>query len=288
MSTTICFVCHVCPQYQQLGTHIPLASTLLETVQNALTKGMTAFQIFLGSPQSTQSRLIHDQDCAKTKELIHRFNLSCFVHSPYILNFAKSDKHIYQLSCIQDLLNKTRLFGGKGVVLHPGSHSDTAAGIKAIADGLSKLQFHPNELLLLENMAGQGNVLGGTLEELNEMLIQICKPNQQFIGFCIDTAHLWGRGEYRIDTVDGVNAFWNRADELGMSKRVRLIHLNDSAVSFGSHVDRHALIGEGNIWSEDSHKIALKHWMDECSRRDIPMVMETDPSDIEKFYIVYN
>lgn len=285
-STAICYICHVSPQYK-LGTHVPLSSTLFETIHNAISAGMNAIQIFLGSPQSTQTRRVNDEDYVNTKHLIHRFNLSCFVHSPYILNFAKDDKHPYQLSCIQDLLKKTHLFGGKGVILHPGSHSDRAIGIKAIANGLSQLEFEKDQMLLLENMAGQGNVLGGTLEELNEMFTQICELNQNFIGFCIDTAHLWGRGEYRLDTIEGVDTFWIRADKLGMSNRIRLIHLNDSAVPFGSHVDRHALIGEGQIWTEDSQKIALKRWMDECSRREIPMVMETDPSDIEKFYVVY-
>lgn len=287
MSDTICYVCHVYPQYQ-LGTHIPLAPTLYETIENALSAGMKALQIFLGSPQSTQTRHIANHDLEKTNHLIHRFDMSCFVHTPYILNLAKPDKRSYHLSCISDLLKKTRQLGGIGVILHPGSNPDTRSGIKCIAEGLSQIQFHENELLLLENMAGQGNVLGGTLEELNDMFNQICQPNQSFIGFCIDTAHLWGRGEYRIDTVEGVDTFWKHIDELGMSSKIRLIHLNDSAVAFGSRVDRHALIGEGQIWSQDSQKIALKRWMDECGLRLIPMVMETDPSDIEKFYVVYN
>lgn len=280
-------ICYVYPKYR-LGTHVPLMETVLQSVQQSLQKGMTCMQLFLGSPQSVNSRQLSDDDVRETRHLLDRFRMACFVHAPYILNLAKdSDKRAFQLRCVESLLSKTAQFGGSGVVLHPGSNPDQAQGITCLAKGLSEMKIEENQYLLIENMAGQGNVLGGTLEDLAAIWSNISSQSvQEQVFFCIDTAHLWGRGEYRIDTVEGVRAFWTKADHMKMSSRIRLVHLNDSAVPFGSRVDRHALLGEGQIWQSDESKVALKSWMDECSKRAIPMVMETDPSDIEKFYMV--
>lgn len=281
---------HSHPSYR-LGTHVSLQDTVHSTILFALQNGMTALQVFLGSPQSFARRQVSADDADKCRHWIYRFNAYFFSHAPYVYNLAnESNGKVSQiLASLKSEMTTVKRLGGHGVVLHPGSCSDRAHGMSTIAQALSRIHFEEGEALLLENMAGQGNVLGDTLQELMNIFNQLDQKCQPFVYFCIDTAHLWGRGEYSINTLDGVHAFWKTADELILnnnerfSHKIRLIHLNDSAVKFGSHVDRHALINEGEIWPNDESLGALKEWMDESARRGIPMVMETDPSDIEKF-----
>lgn len=287
----IIFCAH--PHYR-LGAHVPLQETVYSTVFHALNQGMTAFQIFLGSPQSFQRRKVSDDDAARTNRLLHRFNAHLFSHAPYVYNLANENaNHSGIIRSLQQEMQTVTALGGKGIVLHPGSHADPANGIRNISEALSHIEFTPGDCLLLENMAGQGNVLGSTVQQLGEMWngVYALKPGTAaHIHFCIDTAHLWGKGECRLDTVDGVRAFFDDLDKLILhdggrfSDRVRLIHLNDSEVKFGSRVDRHALISEGEIWKAEANLPALKEWMDEWTRRGVPMVMETDPSDIQKFW----
>lgn len=281
------------PRYR-LGTHVSLLDTVTETIQYALDHGMTALQVFLGSPQSFQRRAVSAEDATTSAKLLYRFNAHFFSHAPYVYNLANENANVSGIiaSLQRELATVSRL-GGGGVVLHPGSNADSALGIRNIVEALGHLTFEEKDALLLENMAGQGNVLGNTVEQLAEMWngVYLSRPVQAtHIYFCIDTAHLWGKGEYSIDTEDGVRAFFSTIDSLVLkngekfSARVRLIHLNDSEVAFGSRVDRHALIGEGKIWSTSSE--SLKVWMDEWYQRGVPMVMETDPSDIQKFLCV--
>lgn len=288
--TTI-FCAH--PQYR-LGAHVSLLDTVYSTVFSALNQGMTAMQIFLGSPQSFQRRKVAEDDANKTSRLLYRFNAHLFSHAPYVYNLANENaNHSGIIRSLETEMQTVTTLGGKGVVLHPGSNAEVASGIRNIAEALSQIAFTPGNCLLLENMAGQGNVLGNTVQQLAEMWngVYALKPSSaQHIHFCIDTAHLWGKGECHLDTLEGVCTFFEGLDQLVLgngerfSDRVRLIHLNDSSVKFGSRVDRHALISEGEIWKAEANLPALKEWMDEWTRRGVPMVMETDPSDIQKFW----
>jgi deoxyribonuclease-4 len=53
-------------------------------------------------------------------------------------------------------------------------------------------------------------------------------------------------------------------------ENVRAFHLNDSIPAMGSHKDRHANIGEGNIGSE-----AIKNIINHPKLKDIPFILET-------------
>lgn len=269
------------PPSMKLGTHIPLLTTLHESLYWALEHGMNAVQVFLGSPQSFTRRSLSDEDVLKCKYLIERYNMTVISHAPYVYNMAKKADAIPSL---EKELHMVAAFGGNGVVLHPGSHPEQQKGLETLVEHIGQINFREGDLLLIENMAGQGNVLGSTLKELafiNDHLPDRCRP---FVYFCVDTAHLWGRGEYHIETVEGVRQFWKDAQEVGLCERIRLCHLNDSKVSCGSCIDRHECIADGEIWS--TNEDALKAWVQECTRRGIAMVMETDPSDMEKFLSV--
>lgn len=280
-----------------LGTHVPVEKTIYETVYLSIYHGMSAIQFFLGSPQSFQRRSISDEDAKKVNKLCDRFPTRLFSHAPYVFNLAGSVQHlawngnheIDQRVCnavhaiSHELHHMAKINGG--VVLHPGNFADKKKGCRAIAQSISMIDFKEGEFLLLENMAGQGNVIGSSLSELRDIydfIEEFNKEKQKYIYFCIDTAHIWGKGQYKIDDEDEIKKLWSDIDSILLG-RVRLVHLNDSKVKCGACVDLHDLIGEGEIWNTLESKKALYRMMEECSKREIPMVMETHPADMYKF-----
>ena len=93
-------------------------------------------------------------------------------------------------------------------------------------------------------MAGAGATLGSKVEELQSIrdhAMQFCDLR---IGFCVDTCHAFASGH---DTVEFALA-------LGADS-VHVIHTNDSKGLFGSHLDRHANIGYGEIGEEEFRRV---------------------------------
>ena len=96
--------------------------------------------------------------------------------------------------------------------------------------------------VLLETMAGKGSEVGGSFSELRAILDRV--DLQDKVGVCLDTCHVWDAGYDIAEDLDGVLEEFDR--EIGL-QRLCFIHLNDSLNPCGSHKDRHALLGKGEI-----------------------------------------
>lgn len=277
----------------EIGAHIPFQKTISNTIKLAISLGMYTFQIFLGSPQSFQRTKLDNKDIEKGLEILNRFPTSIFVHAPYVLNLAGSKdilawngddeqdrKTLQAIKTIETDLNQVALFG-KGVVLHPGTYKDKKKGCEAIAKSISKIDFHDNANLILENMAGQGTVIGSVLEELRDIRNMVEENKRKYITFCIDTAHIWGKGLYNLSKKEDIDKMFEDIQKILGWENVSLFHLNDSMVKCGSCVDRHELLGDGEIWK--NNRDILHYLLERLKSKNIPCVMETDPSDMIKF-----
>jgi deoxyribonuclease-4 len=98
-------------------------------------------------------------------------------------------------------------------------------------------------MVLLEGSAGGGGTIG-TFDEI-AAIVDLLHGDRR-VGVCLDTAHLYGAG-WDLRTPDGVDAMVAAARRAFAWSRVRVFHLNDSAVPLGSHLDRHDNIGAGRI-----------------------------------------
>ena len=272
-----------------LGAHVSSEKTLYETLTRCVQYGMYACQFFLGSPQSFIRKTVEEDDIQKCLSLLKKYPTHVFSHAPYVINLAgssdgndmsKIDKCIQALEHELDVMSKL----GGGVVLHPGVSKDRKKGLENVASSISSICFKPGYKLLLEVMAGQGNSLGSTLEELKEIYENVSDDKKEYIYFCMDTAHLWGKGLYHLDKIEEVERLFSDMDRV-LEKRVVLIHLNDSAVECGSCVDRHELIADGKIWNTEASKEALATLMKNAIDRNIPCVLETHGIDMKKFYL---
>jgi len=130
------------------------------------------------------------------------------------------------------------------MVLHPGSAVGLTKeeALENIADALNIiLEKDYSCKILLETMAGKGTECGCTTDELKYIIDKVNCQNQ--IGVCLDTCHIFDGG-YDISNFD---LYLNEFDEkIGINK-IGCIHVNDSKNILGSHKDRHANIGTGNI-----------------------------------------
>ena len=88
---------------------------------------------------------------------------------------------------------------------------------------------------------------------------------------CLDTCHVSDAGYDLVHDLDGVLTEFDRV--IGLD-RLRAVHLNDSLNPCGSHKDRHACIGEGQLGLE-----ALTRIVTHPALRGLPFCLET-PNDL--------
>ena len=277
-----------------IGSHVSFEEqTVFLTVQNAINQGMYTTQFFMGNPQSCKRCRISEEDIINTQNFIKKFPMNIFSHFPYIANFAgkassknglvwngntEVDKYISHI--ISELEYELLILSkfGKGVVIHPGSYSDRSKGHDAVIKSINKINFPENSMLLLENCAGEGNKLCKNLKEIKYIIDNIEDPKRKNIGVCIDTAHLWGEGDYDLSIVTEITRFFEDFKNIIGLEYFKLLHLNDSEVPLGSKKDRHACLGKGQIWNSSFE--SLVYLLNTCKKYHIPMVLETNSSDM--------
>jgi len=191
------------------------------------------------------------------------------IHDSYLINLASSDSTIRHKSieAFAGEIERALLIGADYLVAHPGNYKDLtleqgllnvveamAMGWRAVDESLKK---RPKLAILLENTAGAGNQLGGDLNHL-ATLRQLATPYLDIpIGFCLDTCHLYVYGR-DISTGVGLQAAVIEAEDILSLEHVPVIHSNDAKAPLGSHLDRHANIGDGYIGTEGFRRI-LNH-----------------------------
>ena len=116
-------------------------------------------------------------------------------------------------------------------------------------------------------MASHGNVIGGTFEDLRDIINQV--EDKSRIGVCIDTCHSFVAG-YDLRTPEAFKATLNKFDEIVGIKYLSALHLNDSKAPFSSHRDLHQNIGLGFLGLRAFHNV-----MNEPRFEGLPMVLET-------------
>jgi len=198
------------------------------------------------------------------------------IHVNYLVNLAALDPVVRarSIAAFRGEIKRAVAIGAEYLVLHPGSWRDSSPeqGIAAFAEGLRDAARGLRTgglMVLIENTAGAGCHLGGNFEELAQMRRLAGERTNPPVGFCLDTCHLLAAG-FDITTPAGLRTTLRHAAATLGLENVRVMHANDSKGALGSHLDRHAHIGEGQIGSEAFHRI-LTH----PSLRAKPFILET-------------
>jgi|UniRef100_A0A6C0CYD3 deoxyribonuclease-4 len=281
---------------RNIGSHVEFSKYMTASVITAINSGMYCFQIFNGNPKSYTRNRFTEADIESAKRIITRFPMHVFSHFPYIANLNGSveklawkgdheiDKKMHiLLNELEYEVNAIANFSlpGKnsGVVIHPGCYPDIKTGLHTIAVTINRINFEKNALLILENCAGEGRKLCKNFTEIKTIIDAVVVEKRKHVGVCVDTAHIFGQGDYDLRTIDGIDRMFAAfVNIIGLDK-FTLLHLNDSAVEFGSKKDRHKSLGRGFIWKDNLQP--LKHLINTCNHYNIPMILETPDSDMD-------
>ena len=232
----------------RLGLHLSAAGGPSRAAEAAGRLGLECLQIFAGTPRAWRQKPLTKAEAARFRAAAAAAGLDpVVVHAPYLINLASSNYALWRRShrALASQLKRAAALGAAGVVVHPGSRGkrELAWGLDRAAEGARRAleAAGGRTALWLENTAGGGGHLGGSLEELAGLLERL---EGLPVGAVIDTAHAFAAG-YRLGTRSQTEAFVKQLDGIIGLERVKLWHLNDSHFPAGRHRDRHAHLGRG-------------------------------------------
>jgi len=259
-----------------VGAHESISGGIELSIERAVEDGCETVQIFSGSPNRWSVPPVDDSNAELFKEKVKASGMGpVLVHGSYLVNPASPDPDLWQRSLVATVSEYRRCaaLDADFLVVHPGSHrgAGLAEGIGRAAELLTRVleEVPDGPVILLENTAGSGNVLGGDFGELARIREMTGEGGR--IGYCFDTAHAFAAG-YDLSSPDGIAESLQRIDAEGDLDLIGAFHLNDSEKPLGSQVDRHARIGEG-LMGKPSFEFLLRHG--DFNGR--PAVLETKP-----------
>ena len=246
----------------RLGIHLYTFGSLEKAARRAAEIGAETFQIFSASPRMWRSGTPDPVQVRHLQSIRQRYAIHPLViHVNYLINLASGNPEIHakSVAAFRGELERAAVIGAEYLVVHPGSYRGTGVeqGIVSFVAGLHQAVagFTSRTVtVLLENTAGAGFHLGSRFEELHHIRELAVQGTDLSIGYCLDTCHLFAAG-FDISTQSGLRQTIRRAEELLGIANVHVIHANDSKAPFGSHVDRHAKIGQGQIGSEPFRRL---------------------------------
>lgn len=261
-----------------IGCHLSAAGGFTAMGKDALAIGANTFAFFTRNPRGGKSKAIDEKDIKGLLEIMEGNGFAKLVaHAPYTLNPCSSTEKVREFAKIAmtEDLQKMEYLPGNYYNFHPGSHTGqgTEKGIELITKLLNEvLTEDMNTVVLLESMAGKGSEIGGTFEELAEIIRRVELKDK--IGVCLDSCHISDGGYDIKANLDGVI---EEFDKIVGLKYLKAMHLNDSLNHLGAHKDRHAKIGEGYLGTETFEKIINHEKL-----KDLPFILET-PNELEGY-----
>ncbi|HEY9523501.1 MAG TPA: deoxyribonuclease IV [Thermopolyspora sp.] len=231
--------------------------------------GAEVIQVFVTNPRGwalTAGR--PDQD-ARLRES----GMPVFLHAPYLINLGSPNSDTLKRSVvsIEYTLRRGAETGARGVVVHTGS-----AVSQSRDDAMRQVHEHLLPLLddipddgpdlLLEPMAGQGQMLCATVQDLGPYLTALDFHPRANI--CLDTCHAFSAG-HDLTADRGVADLLGALHQIAPG-RLKLIHANDSKDPCGSKRDRHEHIGAGYIGTRPFAEL-MRH----PAAAGVPLCIET-------------
>jgi len=259
----------------QIGCHVSISGSIDKSVDNAVERKCSAFQIFTRNPRGWNAKELTKENIDNFKSKLKASKIDRFAtcaHMPYLPNLASPKDDGFEKS-IKTLIDETERCSQLGIpylVTHLGSHLGTGdeAGIKRLVEGLTKAGKTKNDvMILLENTAGQKNSVGSNFEQLGEIFKQL-KPAKKF-GVCIDTCHAFVAG-YDLRTEETVKKTFSEFDKHVGIDNLKILHLNDARGELGCNLDRHYHLGLGGIGEEGISSV-VKY----ANKKKIPIILET-------------
>lgn len=258
-----------------IGNHASSSKGYAAMGRQMVKNGGNTLAFFTRNPRGGKAKEIDFQDVNAFLKIVEENHFGKLVaHAPYTMNAcaAKENLREFARKIMADDMKRMEAIPGNYYNFHPGSHvgQGIEAGIRKIVEILNDvLSEEQSTTVLLETMSGKGSEVGGKFEEIREIIDQV--ERKEKLGVCLDTCHVWDAGYDIVNHLDEVLEEFDRV--IGLSY-LKAIHLNDSMNGLGSHKDRHAKIGEGEIGLK-----ALTAVICHPSLQGIPFILETPNND---------
>lgn len=258
-----------------IGNHASSSKGYAAMGRQMVKNGGNTLAFFTRNPRGGKAKELDLKDVEKFLAIAEENHFGKIVaHAPYTMNACatKEDLRDFAREIMADDMKRMEATPGNYYNFHPGSHvgQGVEIGIQKIAEILNDvLTEEQSTIVLLETMAGKGSEVGGRFEEIRAIINLVEKKEK--LGVCLDTCHVWDAGYDIVNHLDEVLEEFDRV--IGLSN-LKAIHLNDSMNGLGSHKDRHAKIGEGEIGLE-----ALSAVTRHPALKGIPFILETPNDD---------
>lgn len=258
-----------------IGNHASSSKGYAAMGHQMVKNGGNTLAFFTRNPRGGKAKELDLKDVKKFLAIAEENHFGKLVaHAPYTMNAcaAKEDLRDFAREIMTDDMKRMEATPGNYYNFHPGSHvgQGVETGIQKIAEILNDvLTDEQSTTVLLETMAGKGSEVGGRFEEIRAIMNLVEKKEK--LGVCLDTCHVWDAG---YDIVNHLDEVLEEFDHIIGLSNLKAIHLNDSMNGLGSHKDRHAKIGQGEIGLE-----ALSAVTRHPALKGIPFILETPNDD---------
>jgi deoxyribonuclease-4 len=262
-----------------VGAHVSTAGGVENAPLNAQKIGAKAFALFTKNQRRWQSPPLSEKSIVafcRNCELAGFTPEQILPHDSYLINLGHPDTDGLAKSrqAFFDEMGRCEKLGLRYLNFHPGSHLGKItvdACLARIAESINMaLDRTQTVAAVIENTAGQGNNVGNRFEQLAEIIAAV--EDHSRVGVCLDTCHSFAAG-YDIKTTGGFAHTIDAFDRIVGLDYLKAWHLNDSKKEIGSHVDRHAPLGDGALGMATFRSIMKDPRFDR-----MPLILET-PED---------
>ena len=264
-----------------VGAHVSAAGGLANAAIRAAEIEATAFALFTKNQRQWRAAPLSTQVIDDFKAACEKYHFGpgqILPHDSYLINLGHPVQEALDKSrdAFIDEMQRCEQLGLSLLNFHPGSHLsqiDESTCLARIAESINiALDKTQGVTAVIENTAGQGSNLGFKFEQLAEIIAGV--EDKTRVGVCIDTCHAFAAG-YDLRTNEETGKTFAEFERIVGFQYLRGMHLNDAKSAFGSRVDRHHSLGEGNIGHD-----AFRFIMQDARFDGIPMVLETINPDI--------
>ena len=247
---------------KRIGVHLGTAGGASNAVERAREIAANTFQIFSSSPRMWRAPKVDPKQAERMRELRTKLNVGPLViHTSYLVNVCSQSEEVRgkSVDAFRGEIERALVWGAEYLVLHPGSWKGLSReeGLKLAAESITKAidglpwqgtGFH----ILIENTAGAEFSLGGSFEQVAELVARLkpCAP----VGVCLDTCHTHVAGYDMVSEEGYAETMKKVAGTVGFDA-VRVWHCNDAKAARGSKLDRHEHIGQGTMGVEPFRRL---------------------------------
>lgn len=279
-----------------VGAHVSTSGGVENAPLNAMKIGARAFAMFTKNQRQWVAKPLTTKSIDSFRRNLEESNIEpkhVLPHDSYLINLGSPDREKLQKSrdAFIDEIERCELLGLNKLNFHPGSHLvkiskrdkdyekrvaiEESRCLDVIADSINLAIEQTKESdvkLIIENTAGQGTNLGYRFEHIAHIIERV--EDKSRVGVCLDTCHTFASG-YDLRTKEAYEKTMSKFDEVVGFKYLMGMHINDSKSKFGSRVDRHHSLGEGELGWDTFRFIMNDNRLD-----DIPLILETIDSSI--------